>query len=233
MTVATRPPSREGLCADDAGAVAIEFALILPILLILLLGTFEISKYIQTNNQVVQTVNMIGQMASQLPASAKAAEVQRIWSAAPLIAPEAHRMTERLGARAWSDVLAVTITSIVFTKRIATCETDCAYDGNVDWSVGQNLATCGVIRPGEVIQPTSQVIPAALYGEGSVLLVQASFSYAPYLTGTSSFLGGVARALTTKMAEASWFLPRRASRIALSAVGAASPRFVICTGVAP
>lgn len=232
MILTSWPFPCTGLRTDDSGAVAIEFALLLPILLVLLLGTFEISKYIQTNNQVVQTVNMIGQMASQLPASAKAADAQRIWSAAPLIAPEAHRVAERLGSQAWSDVLAVTITSIVFTKRIATCKTNCEYDGNVDWSVGQNAATCGKIRPGEVIRPTSQVIPTALYGEGSVLLVQASLPYGPYLTGTSSFLVGMAQALTTTMSEASWFLPRNASRIALSAVGTASPRFVICPGVA-
>ncbi|MFC0191518.1 TadE/TadG family type IV pilus assembly protein [Aureimonas pseudogalii] len=222
-----------GFADERDGSVAIEFAMILPVLLILLLGTFEVSKYIQTNNQVVQVVSMVGQMASQLPAAAKVADVQRIWSAAPLIAAEAQRVAVRRKASRWSDVLSLTITSIAFTKRIPSCQTDCQYDGNVSWSVGQAPITCGKIYRGGAIRPTSDVIPDELYGPGSVLHVRASLPYEPYLTGTASFLDGMARALTTTMVESSWFLPRNATNIALSAIGAPNPNFTICPGVVP
>ncbi len=217
--------------ASERGVAAIEFAFILPVLLVLLLGTFEISKYIQTNNQVVRTVSMIGQMASQLPASAQAGDVQRIWSAAPLIAPEALRTAERLGRGGWSDALSVTITSIAFTKRDSACQTACEYEGNVAWSVGQSPVACGKIPSGAAVAPTSETIPSELYGSGSVLFVRATLPYAPYLAGTSNFLGGLAGSLTTTMAESSWFLPRNASRIVLSGTGAANPQVRLCPGV--
>lgn len=219
------------LAVAQGGVAAIEFAFVLPVLLILLFGTFEVSKYIQTNNQVVRTVSMVGQMASQLPANAGSADVQRLWSAAPLIAPEALRIAERRGAADWSDVLSVTITSINFTKRVASCQTNCVYDGDVAWSVGQSPISCGKIPSGTALKPTSAVIPDELYAEGSVLFVRATLPYAPYLTGTAGFLEGLAGALTTTLSEQSWFLPRNAARIVMSGTGAPTPKVQLCPGV--
>lgn len=219
----------EGFRKGRDGSAAIEFSLILPILLILLFGTVEVSKYIHTANQIVQTVSMIGQMASQLPASAKTSDVQRIWSAAPLIVPEAKRVAERLGRSEWSDVLTLTITNIAFTKRNAACETACEYEANVAWSVGQNPVACGKLAPGQAISSTGETVPAEFFGSGSVLLVQASMPYVPQLDGTAHFLHGVADAFTTTLHESSWFLPRSAPRISLSQQATGRPRSNICT----
>ena len=221
---------RARFASSSEGTVAIEFAFIAPILLILLLGTFEISKYIQTNNQVVEVVNMVGQMTSQLPAAAKVSEVQRIWSASPLIAPESLRVAANQGAGGWSDVLSVTITSIVFTKRVSSCETDCEYEANVAWSVGQSPTPCGKLPRGSQAQPGVGAVPDEFFREGSVLSVRSTLPYQPYLIGTSSLLGTVGRTLTATMSEGSWFLPRNAPRIVLSAGGASSPRATFCPG---
>ena len=155
------------------GVVAIEFSFILPILLILIIGTFEISKYIQTDNQVVQVVSMVGQMSSQLSATTDVTDIQRIWSASSLIAPESQRVADNLKAQRWSDVLAVTITSITFSKRVPSCNSNCVYDAQIAWSVGQNPVSCGTIPSGSPILPTSDIIPAELYGQGSVISVRA------------------------------------------------------------
>jgi len=214
----------------EGGAAAIEFAIILPILLVMLLGTFEISQYVHTNNQVVQTVSMVGQMASQLPATAKLSDVQRIWSAAPLIAPESKRVAQRMGRSSWSDALTVTISNIAFQKRDASCQSNCQYDASVAWSVGQSPLACGKVAPGQKLAPTNAVVPNDFFGSGSVLLVQASLPYVPQLDGTAGFLDGVARALTTTLSESSWFLPRNATQIAMLPTGSGSPRSTICPG---
>ncbi|KTR05546.1 hypothetical protein NS365_11090 [Aureimonas ureilytica] len=220
------------LATREEGVIAIEFAFILPILLILIVGTFEISKYIQTNNQVVQVVSMVGQMSSQLPATTDVTDVQRIWSASPLIAPEAQRVAANLKAQRWSDVLNVTITSIVFTKRVPDCQSNCVYDAQIAWSVGQNPVSCGTIPSGNPILPTQDVIPAELYGQGSVISVRASLSYLPYLIGTSDLLAGLASSLSGQMTESSWFLPRNADRTALTGLAAATPQVRLCPGIA-
>lgn len=217
-----------GFLTVTDGSAAIEFAVLLPVLLILLFGTVEISKYVHTTNQIVQTVSLIGQMASQLPGTAKVSDVQRIWSAAPLIAPESKRVAMRLGKSAWTDALMVTITHIVFTKRDASCVSDCEYEANVAWSVGQTPLSCAKLAMGQAIAPTTEIIPPEFFGSGSVLLVQASLPYVPQLDGTAHFLDGVATALTTTLTESSWFLPRNAPRISLSQSAVGSPRFNVC-----
>ncbi|WP_416357828.1 TadE/TadG family type IV pilus assembly protein [Aureimonas phyllosphaerae] len=215
---------------EEDGTAAIEFAIILPVMLVLLLGTFEISRYIYASNQIVHAVSMVGQMASQLPASAKASDVQRIWSAAPLIAPEAGAVARRLGRSVWSDALTVTISNIAFDKSDAACQTDCQYQASVAWSVGQSPLACGTISQGQKLPPTDAIIPTEFFGDGSVILVQAALPYVPQLEGTAGFLDGVARNLTTTLSESSWFLPRNAKRIALSPSAGGGPRSNICPG---
>lgn len=232
MTARRFASRRRSFGGNQSGVVAIEFAIVLPIMLVLLLGTFELSKYIQTNNQVVQTVAMVGQMASQMPGSSTVADAQRIWSAAPLIAPESRKTAARMSKASWSDVLSVTISSIVFKKRDASCNENCVYDGYVAWSVGQTPIACGKVPPGAALQPIGVAIPDEIYGPGSVLFVGSTLPYQPYLGGTLSILGDLGNTLTTTMSEASWFLPRNATSITLSTAGAGStPSYRICPGV--
>lgn len=214
---------------DAKGSVTIEFIIIAPIILMLIFGTFELSKYLQTNNQVVQAAAMTGQMVSQLPGTAKVADVQKIWSAAPLIAPESLRVAARDGASDWSGVLDVTITSVVFKRTDPACLSECDYTANVAWSVGQSPRPCGTVDaagPGD--DPDRPGVPEELVRDGSAIMVQTALPYQPYLFGTSSFVPGVASALTTRMREVGWFQPRNASRIALSTPAASNPIHVLC-----
>ncbi len=116
------------LLRDRRGFAAGEFALVIPPMLALTFGAIEVSKYYQTSNQVVQVVNMIGQMVSQLPNPVPKQDVQNIWRAAPLIAPESLRLARQLGRSSWDQVLGVTITSVSFVKKVPSCTADCTYE---------------------------------------------------------------------------------------------------------
>lgn len=224
-----RRGARRDFGRDAGGAVVVEFAVVVPVMLLMILATFEISKFVQTNNQVVQTAAMTGQMISQLPGRATVSEVQRIWSAAPLIAPEAQRMADRQGAQSWSEVFDVTITSIVFQKSEAACEADCAYEANVAWSVGQTPMACEeVALVGEDDEPAETAVPEALVREGSALLIQTSLPYQPYLTGDRGVVAQAVQALDTRISETGWFQPRNASRIVVEEPADASTDYRLC-----
>lgn len=193
---------------------------------------FEASKYLQTDNQIVQTVAMTGQMASQLPAKSSVEDVQRIWGAAPLIAPEAAAIARKKGSAAWSSVLALTITSVAFTKTVASCTASCDYEAKVAWSVGASPAACGKLqKAANDAAPSRTAVPAQLYGEGSAISVFASLSYEPRLSSVAAFLPGMGTAFTTGMTEAGWFQPRNTAQIVLSASGSGSPPFTLCSEV--
>lgn len=223
-------PSGRGraLGADTGGSVVVEFALVVPVMLMLILATFEISKFIQTNNQVVQTASMTGQMVSQLEGRASVAEIQRIWSAAPLIAPEAQRMAARRGAASWNEVFDVTITSVVFRKTEAHCTTDCDYEANVAWSVGRSPRACGTVAPAGEEESDDTAVPEDLMREGSALLIQTSLPYEPYLVGESGAAAQVVRRLDTRISETGWFQPRNAARIVAAEPAGASPAYRLC-----
>lgn len=213
--------------AGTDGSVIVEFALIVPVMLVLILATFEISKFVQTNNQVVQVASITGQMISQLPGQAMVREVQRIWSAAPLIAPEAQRLARRRNAASWDEVLDVTITSVVFRKTESECSTACEYKANVAWSVGRSPRSCGELTMTKSDGTVGEV-PAELVREGSALLVQTSLPYEPSMAGDGGLVSGIVRQLDTRISETGWFQPRNSSRIVVAGPAGSSPDHRLC-----
>ncbi|WP_102957734.1 TadE/TadG family type IV pilus assembly protein [Mangrovicella endophytica] len=207
---------------DRRGIAAVEFAVVAPVMLFLSVATIEVSKYYQADNQVVQVANMIGQMVSQLPDEVDASEVQKIWKASPLIAPEAFRTAKQLSLADWNSALAVTITNVAFTQKVPSCTSACEYVANVAWSIGDDPMACGqLIKTSNATPPTQGLVPEVLFMPGSAIFVTAKLRYKPHL-GTDFFTSDA-------ISEAAWFRPRNTTLIRVTPSIIAAPTVVRCT----
>lgn len=76
---------KKRILRNDSGNVAIEFAIVTPLLLLLLLGSFELCTYILAHNKVGRVTASIGDMASRNN-SHGSESIDGILAAAPIIA---------------------------------------------------------------------------------------------------------------------------------------------------
>lgn len=146
----------------NSGVAALEFALILPVMLVLYLGGIEVTDGLVLKRKVSHTASAIGDLVAQDTAIANAAEMQDIFSAgAAILAPYA---TSRLKV----SVVAITM--------------DSSKKATVSWSQAFNGGSCAP-------KGSSVSVPANLQSaNGFLVRVTTEYPYTPdfgyVLTGT-------------------------------------------------
>ncbi len=150
---------------DRKGLAAVEFALILPMMVLLLLGSVEIVNILQSNRRAENTAASLADVVSR-DTEVSNAEVAGLWAAAtPLMFPD-----NPVG-------LDVRITSIQF---------DATRQGRVVWSERCALmggGACGSsgfsqLMPGAMI-PNAEMPDAMRLPSTSVVRVETSYRYRP------------------------------------------------------
>lgn len=167
------------LTRDTRGVSAIEFALVLPVMIVMYIGAVEISHALTVDRRVTAVASAVADLAAQTD-KVTPAEVQDIFTAASSI------MTP----------YSATPISIVVTSVIA----DENNDTTVDWSCAHNGSPyadgAGFTLPDGLTQPFS-----------SVIVAEVSYNYTPplghYMTGgltlTETFYLRPRRSLTVEM----------------------------------
>lgn len=150
---------------DRKGLAAVEFALILPMMVLLLLGSVEIVNILQSNRRAENTAASLADVISR-DTEVSNAEITGLWSAAtPLMFPD-----NPVG-------LDVRITSIQF---------DASRQGRVVWSercalmAGNNCGASGFaqLMPGAIV-PNAEMPDAMRLPSTSVVRVETSYRYRP------------------------------------------------------
>ena len=173
----------------DGGVAAIEMALVLPFLVLLFLGTVEISRYYLISKRAN---NVAASMAQLLSTSTTARpEVQLHFIAGgiytiPTIEPD----TRAAGNGVWG-AHNVSLASIEFIPVDKNCQTsNCNFDAMVRYSYSvdnEKMRPCGkATKVSDNVSLTSTTLPQSLYGSGSVLVADISYAYKP-LFGTRFF----------------------------------------------
>ncbi|WP_427953868.1 TadE/TadG family type IV pilus assembly protein [Acidiphilium sp.] len=188
---------------DRRGVAALEFALVLPLMIALLFGVYELSEPMIIDQQVYAA-------AHSIPASASIAAVQgdgstsltyaQVQFAESTIFAEIPALRSGQEAHASSD--SVTMSSVVFEPNPSTCvasvSSPCNYNAYVAWSVAytggdsreafnQVTRPCGIVTqvpagdtaPGTL--PTLGVSTEATAWPDPILVVDVAFSYQPLL----------------------------------------------------
>lgn len=188
MTGLLPAASRLRLCArlfrrDRCGVAALEFALILPVILLLYLGGAEVTQTIIASRKATLVARALSDLVAQLPSGSELtdADLANVFAAGGAIMSPFSTSTLRM-----------TITSVEF---VARADAPYGYDAKPRWSVvrnGGSFRPCAVLTPVANAQsPSPTSLPVGLYQPGSIIVADVTYVYqAPFLGGAFRSSGG-------------------------------------------
>ncbi|KMO41695.1 pilus assembly protein TadE [Methylobacterium variabile] len=187
--------------AAEDGLAAVELALILPVLLALMLGGFQLVAYINAMRKIDLVVRSISQMLSQVapPANSTstvglvtAADLHFSYDAALVLFPYLMADGKRQG-KEWWQVITINYAGIQFTQQATNCtnssDLSACYTADVVWtSTGTTQPADGAAyRPCGVAQtpadnsaaPSRSALPRSVFGPASLIVIDVVFTFTP------------------------------------------------------
>lgn len=172
-----------GFIRAQNGVAALEFALLLPLLLIMLLGSVELQRYMRMDRQLsLASENIAASIAQRQASDPRALHFE--FDALPHLFPPSLD-----GPLPWYSMVVHQFTNIAFKPSVAGCTQNCTYTANVAWvwpyydtafGVGNLKRNCGTLSPeAPGASPSGATIPAAMFGPGSIVVVDLGYQYKP------------------------------------------------------
>jgi Flp pilus assembly protein TadG len=160
------------LASDRRGVAAIEFAIIAPIFLLLLLATFDLVQYLRTQLRLDTIAVQVGQNVSQCNQITTPGDTDQFWSDAQQIAGSAVDFTNPLGG--------AIIVSAIYLSNGAN---------KVAWQIrkGNSLFKSNI----DVTGQTTPVLSSFLVPTGQTLITTEVFTNANPWVLSSAFMGGI------------------------------------------
>jgi|GEM_PF-4558443 len=165
-----------------SGTSALEFAMILPVLVILILGTAEWSRYSRYERHLTRTTKMIAEIVAasvQTSGNFYESNVHAAESAVYANFPEI--ATGDGCGSPWCDLYSQ-VSVIKFTPTVATCKIGCNYTGKL--LLAWWLPYCGAVNavPSGSDQNIFDV-DQSMFGPGYIVKVVQGYTYRPLLFG--------------------------------------------------
>lgn len=129
----------------QGGLALLEFAVALPFLVLALLGFFEVDRYVSMTRRLEITASSIAEQLSQ-DTLVTPVDVTFAQNSTVVLFPAVLADSARKGV-AWSDDIALSMSSIVFSRTNPNCATNCNYKAQVAWSSGSDSLSrpCNVL----------------------------------------------------------------------------------------
>lgn len=172
------------------GFAAVEFALALPVLGLMLLGFVELDRYAWASRQLEKAATSIGQMLSQSTTPLQPVDVKFARDSAMVLFPQVLGDSARAG-HVWSDDISVTMSSVGFRNLTPGCSgAACVYEAKVAWSGGPAKRPCNAALAAapNSATPTPTTLPTDSFGPESIIVVDIAYTYRP-LFATKLFGG--------------------------------------------
>lgn len=211
--------------AEEEGLAAVEFAVALPVLLLILLAGTQLTLYVDATRKVDLIAQSISQMISQsMPPDNKsvalvdASDLHFSFDSALVLFPYLLRDSARQGVAWWEDI-SINYASIAFKPKSASCadslDMSACYTANVVWTStgtaqpqgGPNFRPCGVEQQpaDDAAAPSRATLPRSVYGPSSLLVIDVVFTFKP------TFGSGLVSPV--RIARSAYVQPRYASLI--------------------
>jgi Flp pilus assembly pilin Flp len=175
---------------NRSGVSAVEFAMISPILLLLLVTGLDTGRYVLATERVEEVANTVAQMIAQSePAKTGAvdtgdavlyqSDLEFFWDSAVFIYPDAAAIAQKLNV-SWQNLLTVHMSSIKFVVNAPLCGMACTYKPEVVWSTG-GYRPCGstITQVSDTSAVSPGTLPKDVFGPGSIVAVDVSFTFTP------------------------------------------------------
>ena len=196
------------------GLAALEFALLLPLLVTLLFGVVDLSEAIIFSRRLTVAAQETATIASTLAVQSNnqnALTENQAYDATT--APFALFPSWQGGPN--PGTFAITLSVATFTASPSGCTSSCTYSGKISWSGvnpnGQaNLRTCGPVPPAasNTAAPSLATLPPGVFGPTAIIVADVSAPFTPLFTGY--FTGGF------KMLQSAYVSPRLNNSVALT-----------------
>ena len=179
----------------NRGTAALEFAIVVPVLVVLILGVSDLSNAILTARRAEVAAIAVAQMASTDSAQSQTlneisdVEASSATTAAFALFPCWARSPNVSGGCGAAGTFAVTLSGISFTAVPSGCTQTCSYQPKVVWSVsnvlGENkLRPCGDLAVVANSSPFNYgSIPAGDVGPTTLFVADVSWTFTPAFFG--------------------------------------------------
>jgi Flp pilus assembly protein TadG len=192
--IPARPQGRTAvaLLRSRRGSPAIEFALVAPVMIVLLTGSYDITQLLIAQNRILSTAQAIVEIATELsiqPDQSMSLTTNQAFQAESVI----YAIIPGLKSGSDASQFWVSLSAVVFVAIPAGCTAgvNCTYVAHTAWSTAFAQSTTQVTRPCGVIAqiaPTQQATIANLPSAGmtaltSMVVADVSYTYRPLFTG--------------------------------------------------
>ena len=187
--------SSKSFLRDTRAVSAIEFAVIFPALLVLMLGGIQLVIYINAVRKVELLASSISEMISQAAppstqtttATVNQLDIHFGYDSTLVIFPYVMKDAARKNVPWWQNI-SISFASIQFTQNSNACDgqsdQSTCYSANVVWTSigtnGSNYRPClGSQQPTTSTTPSRYTLPANVFGSGSIIVVDIFFDFTP------------------------------------------------------
>jgi hypothetical protein len=173
----------------ETAIVAVEFAIIMPTLIMFTLGAGEVSRYVNVTRELTNLAYAEADLVAERPsgsATMSILDIVFVEEATPInfpaILPDAARKGYS-GNQGWSNDIQFTISSVIFSPTVTGCTSSCTYKGAVAWSLSSNASprSCST-APTSVadgMEPSLTTLPADVFTSGSLIVVDLAYTFTP------------------------------------------------------
>lgn len=165
---ARQRPSLKSFWISTRGSILVEFALMVPILTSILVGSNELARMVRASQHIEDYATMVANDVSTAASGLSAGTLRELIERIGLVAPELVDPT----LSAWnpsatdSSYLGVGISMAMATVAVSGCHLDCTYNTDLSWTFGSVQRACGLVT-----MPTGANIP------GPVVIVDVKSTY--------------------------------------------------------
>jgi hypothetical protein len=190
---------------------ATEFALVLPLLLMLMLGSVEVSRVIIAARSVTAVATTAVEMLSQNgTGNVSYVDLHFASDSTMVIFPQILQDAKQKGI-SWKNDISISMAGVCFGSSPTTCACmpTCTY-ANVVWNSGSNKRTCGVnlTSAPDTAAPSKTTLPADVFGPGSLIVVDIVYNYTPMFGSVFTALFGSPLFGTVPIARSAYLAPR-------------------------
>jgi len=170
------------------GVSAVEFSVITPFLLLVLLAGADLGRFIVATQRVEVVASSIAQMLGETPVSTSATDagdgvvtandILFYYNSAMFTFPDALVEANSQGTN-WWNLLSVNMASVRFVPTPATCTSNCTYTPKVVWALGSRVCGTAITSVSDTTAYSPTTLPADIFNSGSTIVVDVSYLWSP------------------------------------------------------